>query len=126
MHEHPDSVTGYRDQVLFINKQIAPILDKIIKESKSPPIIIVQGDHGSVIESPQRRMSILNAYYLPYGGDQKLYEQISPVNSFRVVLDYYFGDNLSLLEDTSYYSIYAEPYDYQIVTNERPGCQVNP
>jgi hypothetical protein len=126
VHEHPDSVTGYRDQVLFINKQIAPILDKIIKESKSPPIIIVQGDHGSVIESPQRRMSILNAYYLPYGGDQKLYEQISPVNSFRVVLDYYFGDNLSLLEDTSYYSIYAEPYSYQIVTNERPGCQVNP
>ena len=126
VHEHPDSVTGYRDQVLFINKQIVPILNKIISESKSPPIIIVQGDHGSVIEAPQRRMSILNVYYLPYGGEQKLYVQISPVNSFRVILDYYFGDNLPLLKDTSYYSIYDEPYNYQIIQNERPGCQVNP
>ncbi len=126
VHEHPDSVTGYRNQVLFINKQIAPILNKIITESKSPPVIIIQGDHGSVIESPERRMTILNAYYLPYDGDQALYEQISPVNSFRVILDHYFGDDLPLLNDTSYYSTYEEPYNFQIIPNERPGCQTNP
>lgn len=126
VHEHPDSVTGYHDQVLFINKQITPILNKIITESKSPPVIIIQGDHGSVIESPERRMTILNAYYLPYGGDQALYEQISPVNSFRVILDHYFGDDLPLLNDSSYYSTYEEPYNFQIIPNERPGCQTNP
>ncbi len=122
VHVHPDSVTGYRNQVIYINKQILPILSDIISRSATPPVIVIQGDHGAVIESPQIRMPILNAYYLP-GGDQTLYESISPVNSFRLILDHYFGDNLSFLQDTSYYSIYADPFNFQVVPNERPGCQ---
>ncbi len=122
VHEHRDSASGYRDQVVFINKQIEPVLAEIIANSAIPPIIIIQGDHGSIIESPVRRMSILNAYFLPNGGDQMLYEDISPVNSFRVIFDYYLGGNYDLLEDISYYSIYDEPYETIIVTNNREGC----
>jgi hypothetical protein len=122
VHVHPDSVTGYRNQVIFINKEILPILSEIIAKSANPPVIVIQGDHGAIIESPKIRMPILNAYYLP-DGDQKLYASISPVNSFRLILDHYFGADLPFLQDTSYYSIYADPYNYQIVPNERPGCQ---
>ena len=50
------------------------------------------------------RMKILNAYYLPEGGGEEIYSEISPVNTFRVVLNMYFGGNLPLLEDRSYFS----------------------
>ena len=122
VHEHPDSVSGYTDQVIFISDQIQSVLTEIIENSEIPPIIILQGDHGSVIESPQRRMSILNAYFLPDNGDQLLYEEISPVNTFRLIFNYYFGDEAPLLEDISKFSSYKDPYNYQIIQNQRPGC----
>jgi hypothetical protein len=123
VHERPESETGYRDQVIFINQQILPILQNIIARSKTAPIIIIQGDHGAVLDDPQRRMTILNAYYLPEGGAQSLYEAISPVNTFRVIFNVYFGLQAPLLDDISYYSTYEEPYNYMVVENTRPGCQ---
>ncbi len=122
VHEHPDSKTGYRDQVIFINRQIVPILENILATSEIPPIIVIQGDHGAVLVDPKRRMSILNAYYLPDGGDALLYEGISPVNTFRLIFNHYFGLQVPLLDDVSYYSSYEEPYNYQLVENQRKGC----
>jgi hypothetical protein len=122
VHEHPDSVSGYRDQVVFINTQIVPILSEIIAHSNPAPVIVLQGDHGAIIESPARRMSILNAYYLPASG-HLLYENISPVNTFRIIFNSFFGSNAALLQDLSYYSRYEHPFEFQIVPNERPGCQ---
>jgi hypothetical protein len=122
VHEHQDSASGYRNQVIFINKQIKRVITEILAGSPAPPVIILQADHGSIIESPERRMSILNAYHLPGGGERLLYENISPVNTFRVIFDYYYGADLERLEDISYYSIYDRPYEYTIVKNERPGC----
>jgi len=49
-------------------------------------------------------MEILNAYYLPERGKAALYESISPINTFRVILNLYFGAHLELLSDESYYS----------------------
>ena len=122
VHEHPDSVSGYKNQVVFISDQIETVLEEIIDNSKVHPIIIVQGDHGSVIESPQRRMSILNVYFLPDDGDNLLYEGISPVNSFRLILNKYFGGHFTILEDFSYYSNYEDPYNYELIQNKRNGC----
>ena len=122
VHEHPNSKTGYRNQVIFINQQILPILENILAKSEIPPIIIIQGDHGAVQVDPKRRMSILNAYDLPDGGNALLYEGISPVNTFRLIFNYYFGLQIPLLEDVSYYSSYEEPYNYQLVKNQRKGC----
>ena len=122
VHEHPDSKSGYRNQVIFINQQILPILENMLAASETPPIIVIQGDHGAVQVDPKRRMSILNAYYLPGGGDVLIYEGISPVNTFRLIFSYYFGLDIPLLEDVSNYSSYEEPYNYQLVKNQRKGC----
>jgi hypothetical protein len=122
VHERPDSQAGYRNQVIFINKRILPILENLIRNSPTPPVIIIQGDHGAIIEDPVRRMSILNAIYIP-GGSPDLYESISPVNSFRILLNQLFGGDFPVLPDTSYYSRYDEPYRYQEIPNTRPGCQ---
>jgi hypothetical protein len=100
----------YLDQVIFANRTITKLIDKIIAASKPAPIIIVQGDHGAPRlvrddnKNMELRMGILNAYYIPNGGKRFLYESITPINSFRLILNQYFGQHLSLLEDRSYYS----------------------
>ncbi len=47
-------------------------------------------------------MSILNAYYLPGFDQSKLYKSVSPVNSFRLVFNHYFGTKYPLLEDETF------------------------
>lgn len=117
-----DIITGYRNQVVYLNSRLIPILRNIITNSDPPPIIVLQADHGGDGTAPEDRMSILNAYYLPDGGDQLLYENISPVNSFRVILNNYFGVSYELLEDVSYFSGYKTPYQYTVISDHRPGC----
>ena len=68
-------------------------------------------------------MAILNAYYLPDGGERVLYEGITPVNSFRMIFDQYFGASYDKLEDASYFSDYKNPFKYTVVKNSRPGCR---
>ncbi len=110
----------YRDQVIYLNSRMVQILEEIIEASSPDPIIILQGDHGPSAEG--NRMRILNAYYLPEGGEEMLYKAISPVNSFRVVFNRYFGGRYSILPDESYLSTYDAPYDFHRVIDDAPGC----
>lgn len=110
--------TGYRDQVTFLNSRVVPTIGEIISESSTPPIIILQSDHGSDYGSREDRMSILNAYYLPAGGGELLYPSISPINSFRIVLNAVFDAGLPLLRDVSYFSTFSDPYDFTIIPND--------
>ena len=117
---------GYLSNVEFIDSQIAQVADEIIKKSRIPPIIIIMGDHGpsGVPVTRQMRMSILNAYYVNDQARKDLYETITPVNSFRVVFNNYFGTDYPLLGDKSYYS-----YDLGNSTAEtlvQNNCQVSP
>jgi hypothetical protein len=47
-----------------------------------------------------------------------LYEEITPVNTFRLIFNAYLGTDLELLEDRSYYSTWAHPYRFVDVTDE--------
>jgi hypothetical protein len=121
-----DFARAYKDQSIFITRRIQETIDRILAESPEPPIIIVQSDHGSELnldlESLQNtdlheRMSVLNAYYFPGGRYEWLYDSISPVNSFRVMLNTYFGAHLPLLPDRSYFSTSSDPYRFIDVTD---------
>jgi len=57
-------------------------------------------------------MKILNAYYLPGDGRRLVYDGISPVNTFRLILREYFGADLALLEDRSTYSPFDHPFQF--------------
>lgn len=121
---HQDVVDAYVNQVKFVNKEILDVIDVLLMDSNNLPVIIIQGDHGPPPElSPTyyEKMPILNAYYLPGKPmDKLLYPSISPVNTFRVVLNSYFGENLPLLEDTSYYAPNENPEAYKLVPNSCP------
>jgi hypothetical protein len=60
----------------------------------------------------------LNAYYFPDQNYAALYPAISPVNSFRVIFNQYFGTDLELLEDRNYFAGWLAPYDYTDVTDK--------
>jgi hypothetical protein len=103
---------GYPGQVQFVNQQVEKVVDSLLANSETPPVIILQADHGpgSGLDwsSPYNtclweRTSILNAYYLPGIDPGVLYPGITPVNSFRVVLNEYFGADLPLLPDENTY-----------------------
>ena len=112
-----DYLLGYGNQVRFISSQIPDLMKTIIQTSATPPIIIIQGDHGPAQLEKENRMGILNAYYFPTG-KEALYPTITPVNTFRVVFDVFFGSQLGLLGDTSYYSKYSQPYAFEIIPNK--------
>jgi len=101
------SKNGYRDNAEFIDQAILPALHEIIAGSEKPPVIILMGDHGppaTKFTTPEARMKILNAYFVNSNAKPKLYDSITPVNSFRIILDEYFGGDYPPLEDISYYA----------------------
>lgn len=108
-------IEGYTGEVAFINSQMLPILRQIIADSRVPPVIILMGDHGL---RDQNRFQIFNAYYLPAAADA-LYPAITPVNSFRVVFDRYFGTHYGLLPDITY----ADDKETETVPETAPECK---
>jgi hypothetical protein len=46
-----------------------------------------------------------------------LYPTITPVNTFRIIFNTYFGQNIPLLEDVSMYSSYEDPFRYKLIPN---------
>lgn len=121
-------LTGYPAQVQFVNQKMEQVIDTILANSSSPPIIIIQGDHGPGShldwDSPKKtclweRTPILNAYHLPGGGARLLYPSISPVNSFRIVLNAYFAAKLPLLPDETYFTSHRLERQAIDITAER-------
>jgi hypothetical protein len=105
---------GYKNQVRVLNRLLMQTIDGILSAHEdNPPIIILQGDHGPGVGFHQvsldhtdvhERFSILNAYYFPGLDSTGIYPSITPVNTFRLVLNAYFGTNYPLAPDRSFYS----------------------
>jgi hypothetical protein len=108
---------GYTNQLTYLNKKTLEAIDTILAESDTPPIIILQGDHGPWMQPKDRRMWILNAYYLPEHNDE-LYSNITPVNTFRLVFNKYFGGKYDMLKDVSYFSPVPKLYDFSLIPNK--------
>ena len=95
----------YLHQLKYINKEVINFISNVFKQSKAEPIIIVQSDHGPWVQSASfkkiydARSKIINAYHIPYKWKEKLYNEISPVNSFRFIFNGLFNDSLPLLKD---------------------------
>lgn len=134
LEEKPDGFDKrlYINQLRFTNKIVQETIDKILSRSTEKPIIIIASDHGPLIpglsggknlkpppdKMVRERMRILNAYYFPNGGRDLLYDSITPVNTFRILFNYYFGTNYELLEDRNYFSWTNALYEFYDVTDQ--------
>ena len=119
-------VQNYVNQVTYLNGELLAAIDEILANSERPPIIVLQGDHGSGSKfggelqntDLRERFSIFYAVLLPDGGEADLYPSISPVNGFRVIFNRYFGADFPLLEDASYFASHPAPYAYTPVDEQ--------
>jgi hypothetical protein len=133
VENHRSRDRNYANQVLAANRMIRHLVDGILERSPAPPVIIVQGDEGPYPEGTERdgyewrkasvdilqqRAGILNAYLLPNAPGVRLYPEISPVNSFRVVFNTYFGTALPLLPDRTFrHASDQAPYAFDDITD---------
>jgi hypothetical protein len=124
---------NYVNQVKYINAQVLQLLDVFLARPE-PPVILIQADEGPFPTRFQRsvrtfdwtqatqaelreKMEILNTYYLPGVKNPPLDPSISPVNSFRVVFNAYFGTDLPLLPDQHFvFRNETHLYDFTNVT----------
>ena len=121
VEEYQDEVNriGYRDQLIYTNGRIIPVLREIIENSPTPPIIVLESDHGPTgYGGSINRMGNFMAYYFPARDLASIaYQFTTPVNSFRLVFNEYFGGKYPLLDDISYYSDATYNFNYEIVPN---------
>ena len=107
--------TSYVNQLRFVNTKVVDLVDRILSHSEKNPIIIIQSDHGPASSGTEQmvnpsetllkeRMRILNSYLVPDQIREKLYPEITPVNSFRAILSSLTGVDLPLLEDKAFFT----------------------
>jgi hypothetical protein len=96
-----ESNAAYVEQIQYLNKRLLEIIETIQEKESVPPVIIIQADHGYI--PGEEKVAILHALYLPDGGVERIYPEITPVNTFRIILNSYFNYQLELLPDRSFY-----------------------
>lgn len=110
---------GYTDSVAFISDQIAGVVEKILANSATPPVIVVFGDHGLKADN---RLQNFAAIYLPEGSED-LYPTITPVNYYRVAFNQVFDAGYDLLPDISYDDVDpTDAVDMRVFPETAPEC----
>ncbi len=115
---------GYTQQIEFLNKRMLLFLADLLKNSKTPPIVLLAGDHGLGEEKDLgSRLNNLLAVYFPDQDYSLLNQNITPVNIFRAAFSQYLGEQLPLLPDRTYYSAKEFRLDFSEHAEEMPACQ---
>jgi hypothetical protein len=93
----------YANTITYLNKRVLKLVDTLLKDSETQPIIIIQGDHGiHTLTSGLDMHKILSAYYLPGDLVSPPYPTITPVNDFRLIIKNYFDHSIELSPDMLY------------------------
>lgn len=98
----------FLEQLKYSNKVLMEAVDHILNTAEINPIIIIQGDHGfrrleDKKEQGAESHSMLNGFYFPDGDYNELYDNISSVNTFRVLLNKLNLTDFELLPDKSFF-----------------------
>ncbi len=124
-------VNSYIPELIYINQRLIETIDGILTNSKTPPVIIIQADHGPDAYLDwkslgntclKERFSILNAYYFPGQTSNHLSEDINPVNTFAVLFNTYFGTNFKLQENHQYFATWENQFPFDEVTDISQTC----
>ena len=129
----------FGEQLRWVNARLQEAITDVLSTAALPPIILIHGDHGpggyfshdnwreSYLHD---RMAVLNAFHLPawvqtpdpsssrnvdrpaVTAFTEPYPSISLVNSYRLLLNRYFGTEFGRLPDRSFYATAAQPYRF--------------
>jgi uncharacterized protein YggT (Ycf19 family) len=95
LNPHASREKGYLDQIYFANNKIKEIVNAIMARYKEPPIIIIQGDHGSRLLGGKvgytESHTMFDAFYLPEDDYKGYSADMSPICSMRMILNQYYG-----------------------------------
>ncbi|HEX6433530.1 MAG TPA: sulfatase-like hydrolase/transferase, partial [Gemmatimonadales bacterium] len=117
---------AYIDQLQCLIRLILHTVSTILQRSTVPPVILLQGDHGTnllrysdaasakAVTSAQasERLGAFGAYYLPGAGRALFADSVTVVNVLQKVLSYYAGADVSPQPDDLYVSLERTPYDF--------------
>jgi hypothetical protein len=117
----------YVGQLPCLNRMVLATVAHLIRDSDVPPIILLQGDHGSATRgftqaravddltplAAWERLGAFGAYYLPGGGAQAFGDSVTVVNVMGNVLRYYFGAALPREPDERYLSVEDAPFAFR-------------
>ncbi|MBU8933394.1 MAG: hypothetical protein KOO62_05240 [candidate division Zixibacteria bacterium] len=119
---------SYADQLAYLNSRLTTLAQTIIERSSDiAPVIIFQGDHGTRSRASgngwnkncfREKYSILNALYMPGIDSSLLHDRLTPVNTFRLILNEYLGCSYDMLPNQSFYSKWKSPYLLTTITRE--------
>ncbi len=101
----------YRNQLHYLNSLVLEAIDGILAAYDEPPVIVLQADHGSKVYSAEDhsdsvkmdlQVPIFSARLVPKASEQDYYPGMTPVNTFRQILNLYFDAELDLESNQSY------------------------
>ncbi len=137
-HERRSERDGYVDQIRYTNSLIKDFVSALLSGAGPKPIIIIQADEGPFPERYRRnnrswheatadelkiKTGILNAYYFPDGDYRDLDQQVTSVNTFRILFNKYFGTKLERLPDRIFaFPDYFKIYDFYEITDVVGGA----
>ncbi|HUR12798.1 MAG TPA: sulfatase-like hydrolase/transferase [Flavitalea sp.] len=105
------SIPAYLEYLQYTNTRIRELIDTILLNTNSSATIILASDHGfrsvTTLPHPKFHFQNLNAIYFPSGKYDKLYDSLSNVNLFRVVLNSLYDQHLPLLKDSTIFLEHA-------------------
>ncbi|MEI9910535.1 MAG: hypothetical protein WDO71_13210 [Bacteroidota bacterium] len=95
----------YIENLQYTNKKLLELADHILKNSATPPVIIIMGDHGfrHFKQSVDVKYLFCNlmSVHLPGNNYSAFSDSMTTVNLFRTVLNTSFGQHLPYLKDTA-------------------------
>jgi hypothetical protein len=137
-----DPDDAYLDQLKYTNTRMLQMIDSLLAgPDEDDPILVIQSDEGphpirldvneSAFQWPDAtdaelggKFRVLDALYLPGEGPEADLGSFTPVNTFRIVFDRYFGADLPLLPDRSWvFQDTAHPYRFTEITDRLATLQ---
>ncbi|MGN6393795.1 MAG: sulfatase-like hydrolase/transferase [Gemmatimonadales bacterium] len=120
---------AYVEQVQCLDRMVLELVTTLIRTSDVPPVILLQGDHGSKslhfdqagsaekipVPAAKERLGAFGAYYLPPPGRDAFGDSVTVVNVMGNVLRTYLGADLPREPDDMYLSVHKAPYTFRQV-----------
>jgi hypothetical protein len=120
---------AYVEQIQCDDRLVLDLVTTVLRTSELPPVILLQGDHGSktllpykdrtpdniTLAAGKERLGAFGAYYLPDHGSEVFGDSVTIVNVMGNVLRFYLGADLPREPDDMYLSVHRAPFAFKHV-----------